>query len=168
MAETRYEKALRITAERACDIAVQKAGSMLKSLKGGRDCFYPIVDFDESEIGIGINHEYHYLVYQDRGFASFPMRAIYGKVIPMVIDGELVFRKVTGINQWRPGHRYYWQRNQWGELVPEYRQRRAWVHPGVGPKNFISDSVDLAILENQDEIDESYLFDAMLYEGAVY
>lgn len=168
MARTYLDEILYTTAERACDLAVEKAGSMLKSLRGGSSCFYPIVDEEENEIGVGVNPDYHYLVYQNRGFASFAMKSLYNKTIPMVIDGKLVFRKVTGINQWRPGHRYYWQRDQWGELVPEYKQRRAWVHPGMPPKNFLSLAVDQAIDENQDMIDDAMAFDAMLYEGMVY
>ena len=124
MARTLLDETLYMVADRACDLAVEKAGSMLNSLKGGRSCFYPIVDEDENEIGVGVNPDYHYLVYQNRGFASFAMKSLYNKTIPMVIDGKLVFRKVTGINQWRPGHKYYWQRDQWGELFIPIQQKK--------------------------------------------
>ena len=155
---THYENALRLVADDACDLAVSKAGGMLKTLKGGRNCFYPVVGDDV--VGVGVNPEYHYLIYQERGFASFPMSASLGKTIPMLINGQLVFRKVTGINQFRSGHRNYWQRDSDGELIPVYRQRRAWVHPGMGPKNFMRDAIDEAIERDQPMIDEAMLYDA--------
>lgn len=157
MAMSYTESTMRDVANVACDKAVEKAGWVLKSLRGGRACFYPVSY--EDIVGVGVNHEYHYLIYLDRGFASFPMRAIFNKTIPMVINGQLTFRKVTGINQWRPGHRYYWQRGSDGELIPEWKQRRSWVHPGYGPTNFISAAVEEAIEENQDDIDLAIYFD---------
>lgn len=158
MAEGYLDEALREVAEDACGLAAEKAGEMLSSLKGGRDSFYPVVRGET--VGVGVNPEYHYLIYQENGFASFTMTACFGKTIPMVIDGRLVFRKCTGLNQFRPGFKTYWVRGQDGELVPEYRQRRAWVHPGLPPKNFMRDAVAEAVERNRDLIDEAYLRDA--------
>lgn len=158
MAQTHLESTLNDIANVACDKAVEKAGWVLKSLRGGRNCFYPVIGDDY--VGIGINNDYHYLVYLNRGFASFPMTAIFGKTVPILgADGQIHFRKVTGINQWRPGHRYYWQRDANGELVPEWRQRRAWVHPGYGPTNFLDSAVADAVSENQELIDNAIYFD---------
>ena len=157
MSDSYYESTLGDIANIACDKSAILAGEVLNSLRGGRNCFYPIVDGDS--VGVGVNNAYHYLVYLNRGFASFPMKAIYGKTIPMVIDGKLVFRKVTGINQWRPGHRNYWQRDSNGELVPEWKQRRAWVHPGYGAQNFLEKAVSEAISEGQKDIDRALLYD---------
>ena len=159
MASTHLESTLHDIANVACDKAAEKAGDIFRSLRGGRNSFYPVVNMETNNVGVGVNHDYHYLVYLNRGFASFPMRAIYGKIIPMLINGKLVFRKVTGINQFRPGHRNYWQRDINGELVEEYKQRRAWVHPGYGPTNFIQSAVREAIDENQKDIDLAIIYD---------
>ena len=158
MATTHYENALYVTANIACDKAVEKAGWVLRSLSGGRNSFYPVAHDDV--VGVGVNNEYHYLVYLNRGFASFPMKAIYGKTVPILgADGQIHFRTVTGINQFRPGHRYYWQRNAHGELVPEWKQRRAWVHTGYPAQNLLDAAVSDAVKENQDIIDTAIYLD---------
>ena len=122
---TELKRALDETAELACDYAFVIASQDLKSLRGGRSCFYPIADEEKNEIGVGVNPDYHYLVYLNRGFASFPMKWAYGRVIPMFINGKLIFRKCTGINQFRSGFKNYWQRTQDGELIAEWKQAKA-------------------------------------------
>lgn len=77
--------------------------------------------------------------------------------VPMVIGGQLVFRKVTNINQWRKGEKTYWVRGQDGELMPETRQSRSWVHPGHGPVQFIADAIDDAIAMHSEDIDYAFV-----------
>lgn len=79
--------------------------------------------------------------------------------IPMFINGQLVFRKCTGINQYRSGYKNYWQRDAAGNLLSEYKQARAWVHPGLAPKNFIEDAIDKALEEKEDEIGDAIYYD---------
>lgn len=151
--------ALQEAAELACEYAFEYASQDLKTMRGGRNCFYPIVDKDNEEIGVGVNPDYHYLVYQNNGFASFPMKACYGKTIPMFIDGKLVFRKCTGINQFRSGFKNYWQRDIEGNLISEYKQARAWVHPGLPPKNFLEDAIEKALDDREYDIAEAVFAD---------
>lgn len=153
------EKVLDRMAELACDYAFAYATQDLKTLRGGRSCFYPEVDYDRCEIGVGVNPEYHYLVYQNDGFASYPMRGAYGKTISMWVNGQLIFRKCTGINQFRSGTRAYWVRGADGELLPETRQARAWVHPGSGPKHFLDDAVESAVSDCRSEMVRAVLQD---------
>lgn len=149
------------TAQLACDYAFANATDDLKSLKGGRVCFYPVVNngFEGYNIGVGVNPDYHYLVYLNRGFASFTMKECLGKVIPIYTNGRLIFRKCTGLNRWRSGNRDYWIRTSDGELISEYRQRRAWVHPGVGPKHFIDDAIEQAVADKAADIAEAAFYD---------
>ena len=147
------------TANKACDYAYANATEDMKTLKGGRSCFYPVVDIKNGKVGVGINADYHYLVYQNNGFASFPMKWAYGRVIPMVVNGKLIFRKCTGINRFQSGHKNYWQRDANGELIPEFKQKRSWVHPGLPPKNFIEDAVDEAVDEDYYDIQEAIIYD---------
>ena len=162
MADSTYlEHALYIVASQACDLAMENARFDLKTLRGGRECFYPIVR--GQSIGVGFNPEYHYLVYQENGFASFPMKALLGKTIPLMIGGRIVFRKCTNINQFRPGHKNYWQRDKDGNLVPEYKQARSWVHPGMPPKHFVKDAIKEAMEDNRQFIDDALLYD--VYEN---
>ena len=154
-----YEAALRSAADYACDKCAEYAGQRLKSLKGGRRAFYSNVDMDECRFSVGIVEDYEYLVYQDQGFATFAMRSLRGKTIPMMLDGQLVFRKATGINQWRSGTKTYWRRGTDGELLPSVEQRRAWVHPGLPPKNFVRDACEDAARERAQDIFDSILSD---------
>ena len=154
-----YERALWDAAGFACDKCAEFAGQRLKSLSGGRSAFYPKVDMDNCRFGVGIVERYGYLVYQDRGFATFVMSSLRGKTIPMMIDGQLVFRVATGINQFRRGRKVYWRRNADGELFPVEEQRRAWVHPGLPSKDFISDGVKAAAVECADDIYNALMSD---------
>lgn len=147
-------------AQRACDLAFENATADLRTLKGGRSCFYPIVNPDGS-IDVGVNPDYHYLIYQENGFASFPMTWAYNRVIPMWIDGRLQFRKCVGINRFQSGHKNYWQRGADGQLVPEYKQKRSWVHPGLPPKHFIADAVDEALEEYEYDLFEANCYDTL-------
>lgn len=147
-----YEMALQSAAELACDRAAEFAGRQLRSLRGGRLAFYPIVDADKCRFGVGVIDEYHYLVYQNDGFATFTMRSLAGKTVPMIIDGQLIFRKVTKVNEFRPGRKVYWRRDSNGVLMPSEEQRRAWVHPGLPPKSFIEDGVEAAGRESADDM----------------
>lgn len=149
------ESVLLSVADEACDNAFANGNEVFRTLRGGRYCFYPIVREDgngEIEVGIGVNPMYHYLVYQENGFASYPMKSLYGKTVPMLIGGQVVFRKCTGINQFRSGFKTYWHRGIDGELIPEYKQARAWVHPGLPPKRFMEEALDDAIERNSDLI----------------
>jgi hypothetical protein len=141
----------------ACNIAAEKGSAIFKTFKGGTSAFYPSPDYEAGEAGVGINEDYHYLIYQENGFQSFSMKALYGKTIPMMIDGVLIFRKVTNINQFRSGKKTYWIRNQDGELMPEYKQARSWVHPGHKPVEFISEAIDESIDKHQEDIDYAYV-----------
>ncbi len=146
-------------AERACDLAFQYASDDLTGLKGGRMCFYPVVNYEDDTFGVGVNPDYHYLVYQNNGFASFAMKSCIGKTIPMMTPNGLIFRKCTGVGQWRSGTRDYWSRDINGNLMVETKQRRAWTHPGLGPKRFIDDAVDDAMSEYEDDIIEAVFYD---------
>lgn len=143
--------------ESACDLAAEYGSAYFKTFRGGRLAFFASPDYETGEAGVGINPENHYLIYQENGFQSFSMKSLYGKTIPMIIDGQLIFRKVTNINQFRSGNKTYWIRNQDGELMPETRQARSWVHPGHEPVKFISDAIDDAIDQHQDDIDYAFV-----------
>lgn len=161
----RYYDALYDAAEYACDLAYSNATSDLKSLRGGRLCFYPLVDEEEGEVGIGLNSSYHYLIYQNNGFASFPMSWAVGRVVPLMINGEIVYRKCQGVGYeqpWmQPNHKNYWQRGINGDLIPEYGPKLGWVHPGLPPKNFIDDALAQAIDENKADIDAARVLDRL-------
>ena len=143
------------TASKACDYAYDNAMGEFKSLKGGRYCFFPVVEeTDEGiDIGVGINPQYHYLIYLENGFESFTMKSAYGKTIPMLVNGNIVYRKCTGLNQFRSGSKNYWQRDANGNLYETYAQARAWVHPGHEPVKFIDEALDAAIEEDAEKID---------------
>lgn len=166
---TRYYDALYDTAEYACDLAFANASNDLKTLKGGRSSFYPVVDEESDQIGIGINTNYHYLIYQNNGFASFPMSWAVGRVVPMLINGKVVYRKCRGVGYeqpWmQPNHKNYWQRGIDGDLIPEYSPKLGWVHPGMPPKNFIDDAIEQAIEDNIDEIDAAKVQDKFGFIG---
>lgn len=147
-----YELALRDAANLACDKCAELAGQRLKSLKGGRLAFYPNVDMDECRFSVGVVDEYEYLVYQDTGFRTFTMTALKGKTVPMIINGQRIFRKVTRVNEFKPGRKNYWYRNTDGELFSQEQQARRWVHPGLPPKNFIRDGAAEAALERANDI----------------
>lgn len=141
----------------ACDLAAEYGSGMFNTFSGGRLAFYPSPDYEAGYAGVGINPANHYLIYQENGFASFPMKALYGKTVPMLIGGRLVFRVVTNINQWRSGQKTYWLRNEDGELMPETRQARSWVHPGHEPVGFIADAIDDAIDAHREDIDYAFV-----------
>lgn len=155
-----YEQALRDTAELACDKCAELAGQQLKSLSGGRRAFYPNIDEETCRISVGVVDRYHYLVYQDTGFETFAMTALRGKTIPIKLEnGQIIYRKAAGINEWRSGVKTYWRRNASGELVSSVEQRRAWVHPGLPPKNFMREAVTQAAMEKAQDIYEALLSD---------
>lgn len=147
-----YERALRRAADLACDKCAEFAGQRLKTLSGGRQAFYGNVDLDACRFSVGVVEKYEYLVYQDRGFATFVMKELRGKTIPMYLDGVLVFRKASRINEWRPGAKTYWRRGADGKLLPYEEQRRSWVHPGLPSKDFIRDGVTAAAEESASDI----------------
>lgn len=160
MAGDYVEHTLQLTANAACDYATELAGKELRHLCGGRSCFYPIWDADEDEIGVGIVDKYHYLVYQNRGFATFTMKWAIGRTIPLLLpDGTRIFRYCKGVGQFRSGFKDYWYRDADGNLVPKRKQKRAWTHPGLGPKNFIEDAVELAVEDNEEDLATAYFYD---------
>lgn len=146
------EAALKEAAEKAVRYAYYGAMGQLKTLKRGVAAFYPKWDVKKGAIGVGIAPENSYLIYQENGIASFSMTSLYKKVVPMRIDGKIVFRYVTGINRFRSGNKVYWRRDGNGDLISEYKQARAWVHPGLAPKNFVRDAVRDASEESADSI----------------
>lgn len=150
-------RVLDMVSETACDLAAEYGSGIFATFKGGRMAFYPSPDYAAGYAGVGIVPEHHYLIYQENGFQTFPMKSLYGKVVPMLIGGQLVFRKVTNINQWRKGEKTYWVRGQDGELMPETRQSRSWVHPGHGPVQFIADAIDDAIAMHSEDIDYAFV-----------
>lgn len=154
-----YERALWDAAESACYKCAQFAGQRLKSLRGGVNAFYPNVDVDNCRFSVGIVEKYGYLVYQDTGFATFVMSSLMGKTIPMLINGQLIFRRATRINRFRPGRKVYWRRGADGELIASEEQRRSWVHPGMPPKSFLSDGVNAAAVEHAQDIYEALVKD---------
>lgn len=154
------EHALYLTARTACDYATEYAGKELRHLKGGRNCFYPIWDAENNDVGVGIVDQYHYLVYQNRGFATFTMKWAIGRLVPMLLpDGTRIFRYCRGVGQFRSGFKDYWYRDIDGNLVPKRKQRRAWTHPGLGPKNFIEKSIESAVKDNEQYIGLAYYYD---------
>ena len=155
-----YELALRDTANYACDKSAEYAGQCLQSLKGGRLAFYPNVKPKECKFSVGVVDEYHYLVYQELGFQTFAMKELRDKTIPLKLDGQIVFRKATGINEFRSGSKTYWRRNVSGEIIPSREQKRAWVHPGMPPKHFIRDGVATAATERADDLFRAIMEDA--------
>lgn len=159
MSISNYEIAMYDAAELACIKAAEFAGQRLQSLSGGISAFYPSVDLDNARFGVGIVEKYHYLVYQENGFSTFSMVALKGKTVPMVINGQLIFRKVSKVNEFRPGKKVYWRRNKDGELFPSGEQRRAWVHPGVPPKGFVTDAVKSAAVEKMNDIFRALMAD---------
>lgn len=150
-------RVLDAVSETACDLAAEYGSGMFNTFSGGRLAFYPAPDYEAGYAGVGINPENHYLIYQENGFASFAMTALYGKTVPMIVGGALIFRVVTNINQWRSGQKTYWLRNQDGELMPETKQARSWVHPGHEPTRFIADAIDDAIAQHQEDIDYAFV-----------
>lgn len=169
---SRYGDALHEAAEDACGYAYENASYMLKTLKGGRMCFYPVADEEDGVVGVGLNTEYHYLVYQNNGFASFPMTWAIGRVVPMMINGELQYRycRSVGYEQpWmQPNHKNYWQRDADGELIPEFGPKLGWVHPGLPRKGFIDEAVECAIEEHADRIEQARLQDDLgTFGGAI-
>lgn len=142
--------------EHACDLAAKYGTAAFETFNGGRQAFYPAPNYEEGTAGVGIVPEKHYLVYLENGFASFPMTHLYGKTIRMVIDGKVIFRKVTGINRFSKGTKTYWRRGGEGELLADTAQARSWVHPGHAPVKFIADAVSDSIDDYQEDIDYAY------------
>ena len=101
---------------------------------------YPIVE--DGSIGIGILDEYEYLVYQDRGFETFQMHALEGKVVPLP-DGEggVKFRRVKNVGFPTAKKGRYVRRDPSGELYVSEEPRTRWTHPGLMPRHFIEDAV---------------------------
>ena len=150
---SRTELAMARAAELARDKAVAKASDRLKTLRGGVGSFYPISRPDEMEVGVGVNPPYHYLIYLEDGFASFAMKSLLGKTVPILVNGELIFRKVTHVGRWRSGFRDFWYYGADGQLASRWGQRRSWTHPGVGPKDFMKEAAQEAADEMQPELD---------------
>ena len=158
---SRTEGAMWRIANRACGLAAEKASERLKTLKGGIGSFYPVCRPDSMEVGVGVVPRHHYLIYLEDGFAGFAMKSLYGKIIPMYLDGELVFRKVTHIGRWRSGFTTGWYRDSQGNLVSRRVQRRSWTHPGVGPKDFMKEAAAEAAESLQGDLDEAMRYDIL-------
>jgi hypothetical protein len=159
MADTMYQSTLYDIANDACEKAFVYASRELKTMKGGRSAFYPRVNTQKGTVGIGVIQPYHYLVYQEKGFASFPMKWAYGRVVKMLVDGKFIYRKCTNLNQFRTGTRVYWGRQGNGHLISHTAQKRSWVHPGLGPKRFMRDAVKDAVRDGQEELDRAIIAD---------
>ena len=161
---SRYEDALNLVAEYACDIAASTYYPMWFNGKGprnGRQSFYPIVDAKTDTIAVGINPDNHYLVYLEHGFATFPMWWAEGRTIPMRDrDGKTFFRKAKGVNLFTSGKNVYWRRDADGNLIGTLEQKRRWVHPGVPPRPFIKQAMVQAVKEGEGIIQEALIEDA--------
>lgn len=150
-----YLNALYDAAELARYKVVEAGLRQLKSFKGGIYALYPVVNMLDCEFGVGVVDEYHYLVYQDEGFQTFPMRSLTGKTVPMMIDGNLVFRRVSNVGRFKKGgkpDKIYWRRDDGGMLYPSPEQERRWTHPGLPPKDFIDEGVREAAIESAPDI----------------
>ena len=161
MSYVSYDKTYKLrydTARLACAKSGANAMECLRSEKGGSLsgllAFYPIVE-DDGNIGVGLNPPYYYLKYQNNGIRSFPMLALKGQVVPMMIFGRLVFRKVSHVNEWKKGgeRKTYWRYNQDGELFGSVEPARRWVHTGMAPKLFINRALEEAIAMKRPEMD---------------
>ena len=157
-----YERAMWEAADYARYKVAERASGQLNTLSGGAASFYPTVDMDACKFGVGVVDDYHYLVYQNDGFATFPMWSLQGKVIPMLINGQRVFRRASKINLFssrQPNPTMYWRRNSNGELLQSSEPRRRWVHPGLGRKGFIEAGVEDAARERANDIFHALLED---------
>ena len=161
MPSSQYATELGRAADAACDRCFELASMELRTLRGGRRAFYPIVRPDQGRFGVGIVDDYHYLVYQDTGFATFVMTSLAGKVVPMLVNGQRIFRyaRPSAINKYRSGRRVYWRRDADGNLMGVNEQRRSWVHPGLPPKNFVSRGVNEVAHERANDIYRALLAD---------
>ena len=141
--------------------AAAKASMMLSTLSGGVDSFYANYDIDKMQVRLGVVDERHYLLYQEHGFASFPMWWVDGRVIPLTLkNGTRIFRRGRDVNKYKPGPRKtYWYRQDGGKLAGQLQTSRRWVHPGLPPKNFMRDAVREAIAESQPDIDQAIMED---------
>jgi hypothetical protein len=137
----------------ACDLAAEKAGRQLKTLSGGRAAFYPKIDVQGMRVGVGVIERYHYLVYQDTGFACFPMNWAIGRTIPIHLpDGSVVFRYCGDVGSPRGGIQRYWYYGADGRLVSRNEIKRSWTHPGLPPKYFLRDAANEAVRRNRPDI----------------
>lgn len=144
----------------ACDLAAEKAGRMLRTLRGGRSAFYPKIDVEGLRVGVGVVEKYYYLVYQDTGFACFPMTWALGRVIPLHLpDGSVVFRYCGDVGSPRGGVKRYWYYGADGNLVHKDETKRSWTHPGLAPKNFLRDAAEEAVAAHRDDINDAVRLD---------
>lgn len=156
-----YETELYSTAVMACGRCAEIASRQLRSLRGGRNAFYPIVHADEGKFGVGVIDQYEYLVYQNDGFSTFVMTSLAGRVVPMLINGQRVFRYASKsrIGRFRSGHTTYWRRDSSGNIIGSGEQRRSWVHPGLPTKGFIEQGVKEVALEKANDLYRALLED---------
>lgn len=116
----------------------------------------PIITQDK--ITLGVLEGYEYVIYQNRGFKTFVMKELRGKIIPMKIGGRTVFRYADKIN-WFDGRRAnYVRRDSEGNLMRVDEPRRRWTHPGLMPKNFLEKSLAIAFSKHQNEIKRELLY----------
>jgi len=156
-----YETELYATAVIACGRCAEIASRQLKTLRGGRNAFYPVVRADEGKFGVGIIDQYEYLVYQNRGFSTFVMTSLAGRTVPMLINGQRVFRYASKsrIGRFRSGHTTYWRRDSSGNIIGTDEQRRSWVHPGLPTKGFIEQGIQEVARERADDLFHALLED---------
>lgn len=102
---------------------------------------YPRVT--EDAVGVRFTKRYEYLKYQNGGFETFVMSELKGKVIPMMIDGELVFRYANPrrIGKFDGRRAWYVRRESDGTLYRHEEPRRRWTHPGLMPRNFVEQAI---------------------------
>lgn len=130
------------------DLRVELANEIVSEVRGyiretwrDSDAYvgvYPRVT--EDGIGVRFSKRFEYMYYQNGGFETFVMWNLQGKVIPMRIDGELVFRYADRINQFKGGRAMYVRRVD-GELQQQEEPRRRWVHPGLMPRHFVEQAI---------------------------
>lgn len=99
-----------------------------------------------SEGQVGIQTSLKYLIHQDRGIRPFVMYWAEGRTIPLP-DGQggIHFVRAKGVGT--PG----WVTLPGG--VRKWREQR-WRHPGLKPKNFMSNSLRRAIEESRPELQQ--------------
>lgn len=131
------ERVLRPIAERATEIAAQKAP---KRTGAGARALEPIAR--QGSYGIRVPPSHKYMLYQNYGFDSFVMWHLAGKVIPIRgEDGTIHFRTATLENI---GRRRITARDERGRIQ---QTRLSWWHPGLEPKWFLEEGIQQAYRE---------------------
>lgn len=98
----------------------------------GASSIYPV--YDENSFGLRAGKKYMY--YQNFGTKPFFMTSLEGKVVPMMINGELIFRRVKGV-----GEHQITTRNALGQIEVGNRPYK-WRNPGIKGSHFMERALD--------------------------